>query len=157
MQQEVLDALAVCGDAGKDAFGGSAGGCINVAPFDADDEFDYSGALGRALDEGVDVMFMYGKQDRACPFVGGYQAALSVPWAGAEAFANQAQQDFGTDGAGTYKTTAAAGARMTWVEVEGAGHMISMNNAAGSSFALEQLLDLGGEFRAPPVDVPLII
>ena len=35
LQQEVLDALNVCGDAGQDAFAGRAGGCISMGNFDA--------------------------------------------------------------------------------------------------------------------------
>lgn len=48
---------------GVDAFAGSAGGCISMGLFDANDHFDYSGALGRALDLGVPVTLYYGKSD----------------------------------------------------------------------------------------------
>ena len=40
-------ALNVCGEAGYDAFEGSAGGCISMGSFDKNDDFDYSGALGK--------------------------------------------------------------------------------------------------------------
>ena len=63
LQDEVESALGVCGDAGVDAFAGSAGGCISMGNFDAHDEFDYSGALGRALDADIAVTFYYGKTD----------------------------------------------------------------------------------------------
>ncbi len=56
-----MDALHVCGEAGYDAFAGTAGGCITLAGFDANDKFDYSGALGRALDAGISVLLYYGK------------------------------------------------------------------------------------------------
>ena len=48
---------------GVDAFAGSAGGCISMGNFDANDSFDYSGALGRALDADIPVTFYYGKTD----------------------------------------------------------------------------------------------
>ena len=58
----MTDALNVCGDAGVDAFGGCAAGCITIPAFDARDTFDYSGALSRALGEGVPVTLYYGEQ-----------------------------------------------------------------------------------------------
>ena len=80
LQQEVLEALHVCGDAGVDAFAGSAGGCISMPGFDADDSFDYSGALARTLDMGIPVTLYYGKQDTACNYVGGLNVANNLSW-----------------------------------------------------------------------------
>ena len=65
-------ALGVCGDSGSDAFGGASGGCITIPGFDLQDSFDYSGALGEALDAGIAVTFYYGKTDTVCNFVGGF-------------------------------------------------------------------------------------
>jgi hypothetical protein len=47
--------MNVCGDAGVDAFTPGAGGCIDMGNFDANDTFDYSGALAHALEAGVKV------------------------------------------------------------------------------------------------------
>uniref|UniRef100_A0A7S1XNW1 Carboxypeptidase n=1 Tax=Phaeomonas parva TaxID=124430 RepID=A0A7S1XNW1_9STRA len=63
LQPEVIKALNICGAAGYDAFAGAAGGCINLPGFDAHDSFDYSAALGQALDAGVRVLFYYGMTD----------------------------------------------------------------------------------------------
>jgi hypothetical protein len=43
--------------------------------FDGHDDFDYSGALGRALEADISVTFYYGKTDTACNYVGGYAMA----------------------------------------------------------------------------------
>ena len=84
---QVLSALNICGDAGKDAFAGSAGGCIGMGAFDAQDSFDYSGALARTLEAGVPVTFYFGKTDTACNYVGGLTMAETISWAGRDAFA----------------------------------------------------------------------
>merc|ERR1740138_1052975 len=75
LRPEVTKALNVCGNAGEKAFGGTAAGCVNLPGFDKYDSFAYSAALGRALDAGISVTLYYGKQDRACDFVGGYAVA----------------------------------------------------------------------------------
>ena len=64
MREDVKAALNVCGSAGDEAFGGCAAGCVDLPGFDNFDAFDYSQALARALDAGVDVTFYYGKQVR---------------------------------------------------------------------------------------------
>ena len=55
--------------------------------FDGGDSFDYSAALGRALDANVSVLLYYGKNDLACNYVGAYAVATSLPWSGAASFA----------------------------------------------------------------------
>ena len=66
---------------------GNAGGCISMGNFDANDPFDYSGALGRTLDSGVPVTLYYGKTDTACNYVGGYAMANTISWEGMKEFA----------------------------------------------------------------------
>ncbi len=83
---QVLTALNVCGDAGNDAFAGSAGGCISMGAFDSNDKFDYSGALARTLEAGVPVTLYYGKTDTACNYVGGMEMANTIQWSGKAAF-----------------------------------------------------------------------
>ena len=56
--------------------------------FDARDQFDYSGALGRALDAGVLVTLYYGKTDTACDYKGGLAMANTISWAQTAAFKN---------------------------------------------------------------------
>ena len=60
LKDEVKAALHVCGDAGREAFGGCAAGCVDLPGFDFPDKFDYSHALSRALKSGVDLTFYYG-------------------------------------------------------------------------------------------------
>ena len=56
-------------------------------------QFDYSGALSRALRLGLQLTFYYGKQDTACNYVGGYRVASeSLDWKGASAFASKPQK-----------------------------------------------------------------
>jgi hypothetical protein len=88
LKQEVLTALNVCGDAGQDAFAGTAGGCISMGAFDARDSFDYSGAVARTLEAGIPVTFYYGKTDTACNYVGGMAMADTVQWSGKDSFAS---------------------------------------------------------------------
>merc|ERR1712100_374500 len=87
IQPEVKKAMHVCGNAGDDAFAGTAGGCINVYPFDTHDEFDYSLALANTLEAGIPVTFYFGKTDTACNYVGGSAMADSIPWANMDKFA----------------------------------------------------------------------
>lgn len=54
---DVKEALNVCGSAGDPAFVGCGAGCVDLPNFDANDNFDYSGALSRALQHGVAVTF----------------------------------------------------------------------------------------------------
>ncbi|RYY77471.1 hypothetical protein EON63_18700, partial [archaeon] len=127
LQPDVLTALNVCGDAGKDAFAGmyaygygvwyvysmfmctvcmcmwciqvtlaltpfslhsagSAGGCISMGAFDARDNFDYSGALGRALNAHIPVSLYYGKTDTACDYKGGSNMANTLVFNNQAAF-----------------------------------------------------------------------
>ena len=106
LNNDVLTALNVCGDAGVDAFAGSAGGCISMGNFDARDTFDYSGALARALNAGIPVTLFYGKTDTACNYVGGYQVANTLPWAHMSDFAKLplSAWEIGGVEAGQYKS-----------------------------------------------------
>jgi len=141
LQDDVIDALHVCGEAGVDAFAGTAGGCIDVAGFDANDTFDYSGALARALEADISVLFYYGKDDLACNYVGGFDTASTIPWSGQADFQATEMQAFGTsDG------KAAAGqiqqfGPLTWVQIEGAGHMVPLDQPDAAAAALRILVD----------------
>jgi len=55
MRGDVRKALNVCGSAGDAAFGGCAGGCVDLP--NGQDTFDYSGALSRALQLGIRLTF----------------------------------------------------------------------------------------------------
>ena len=63
LEMKLMECITIIG---VDAFAGSAGGCISMGSFDANDSFDYSGALGRALDANILVTFYYGKTDTVC-------------------------------------------------------------------------------------------
>jgi carboxypeptidase C (cathepsin A) len=143
----VIEALHICGDAGYDAFAGAAGGCISMPGFDAGDEFDYSKALGRALEAGVSVLFFYGKNDLACNYVGGYAMATSLPWSGSAGFLAAPLQSFGGNGVGlassgesqVYRQSDTTG-KLMWVQVNAAGHMVPLDEPPAAATALAMLI-----------------
>ena len=139
LQEEVLTALNVCGDAGQDAFAGSAGGCISMGAFDAHDTFDYSAAVARTLESGVPVTFYYGKTDTACNYVGGMAMADTIPWTGQSDFSSAPLTPLTISGveAGQVKNYG----KLTVVQVESAGHMVPMDQPAGSAAAIKTILD----------------
>lgn len=137
MRKDVIKSLNVCGNAGDKAFAGCNAGCVNLPPFDTHDKFDYSGALNRALKQGIKVTLYYGMQDTACNFIGGYAVASRLQWQGAEAFSKAPLKDLEFGGVTTGKVKSAAG--LTWVQVEAAGHMVPINNPAAASFAINTL------------------
>lgn len=61
---------------------------FRVGAFDGNDNFDYSGALARALDANIAVTFYFGKVDTACNYVGGLKMADTIPWTGEAEFTN---------------------------------------------------------------------
>jgi carboxypeptidase C (cathepsin A) len=138
LRKDVTEALNVCGDSGAKAFGNCAAGCISMPDFDKDDTFDYSGAIGYALRKGIRVTFYYGMQDTACNYVGGYDMAAALPWPGASDFANAPFEDLLIGGAPSGKIKSAGG--LTWMQVEGAGHMVPINNPAAASVAIGTLI-----------------
>jgi carboxypeptidase C (cathepsin A) len=142
LREDVTKALNVCGNAGAKAFGNCAAGCISLPDFDKDDTFDYSGALGRALRDGIRVTLYYGMQDTVCNYVGGYDMALALPWPGAYEFARAPFQDLIIGGVSNGKVKVTGG--LTWVEVEGAGHMVPINNPLAASFAIETVIPGAG-------------
>lgn len=139
LKQEVLTALNVCGDAGQDAFAGAAGGCISMGAFDAHDTFDYSGAVARTLEAGVPVTFYYGKTDTACNYVGGMAMADTIEWSGRADFAAAPLTPLTISGveAGQVKNHG----KLTVVQVESAGHMVPMDQPAGSAAAILTILN----------------
>ena len=147
LRQDVIDALNICGGAGYDAFAGAAGGCIPMPGFDSGDNFDYSAALGRALDANVSVMFYYGKNDRACDYVGAYAMATSLPWSHAS--------DFNAAPITSLSATAALGAAgesqqyrspdlgtggLYWFQIGASGHMTPLDQPPATAVALSSLL-----------------
>lgn len=138
LRKDVTKALHVCGDAGAKAFGNCAAGCISLPDFDKDDTFDYSGAIGKALQEGIRVTFYYGMQDTACNYVGGYRMARALQWRGAADFATAPLEDLLIGGVPSGKIKSAGG--LTFMQVEGAGHMVPINNPAAASIAIGTLI-----------------
>lgn len=144
LRADVKEALNVCGTAGQEAFGGCAAGCVDLPGFDDFDSFDYSAALGRALEAGVDVTFYYGKQDTACNWVGALDMVnSSLAWGGAAAWSAAPWATLKIGGASTGAVrsgTGPSGAKLSFYAVEGAGHMVPMDNAAAASEALSSLV-----------------
>ncbi|KAL1499337.1 hypothetical protein AB1Y20_011544 [Prymnesium parvum] len=140
---EVKAALHVCGAAGDAAFGGCAAGCVDMGGFDLFDNYSYSAALSAALRAGVDVTLYYGKQDTACNYVGGRRVAEeALQWGGARAFRSAAEQPLLVGGArvGESRRATAGGATLSFVAVDGAGHMVPMDQGAAASLALQTLI-----------------
>jgi carboxypeptidase C (cathepsin A) len=139
LQSTVLTSLHICGDAGNDAFAGSAGGCIGMGSFDSRDTFDYSTALGKALDAGITVTVYYGKTDTACNYQGGIAMANSIPWSGMKTFANTPLSAWSLGGAeaGQYKSSGG----LTFIQVEQAGHMVPLDQPAASSAVITGVLN----------------
>lgn len=140
IQDEVKAAMNVCGNAGDDAFAGTAGGCIDgIFPFDKNDTFDYVGALSHTLEAGIPVTFYYGKQDTACNYVGGRALAEAIPWKGQADFVAQPLQPLEIAGveAGQLKAT---NGLLTFIQVDMAGHMVGLDHGAASSAALMTLV-----------------
>lgn len=138
LQEQVLEALHICGDAGNDAFAGNAGGCISMGAFDAHDNFDYSGALARTLEAGVPVSVYFGKTDTACQYVGGLAMADSISWAKGEEFATAPLQSMEVAGVSAGKFKSVGG--LTYYEIESAGHMVPMDQPVGSSVVVSDML-----------------
>jgi len=137
MRKDVQLALNVCGNSGAKAFAGCASGCVDLPSFDEDDTFSYSGALGRALDLGIHVTFYYGMQDTACNYVGGFQMASSLEWRDAEQFrhAELRPLKLGEVVMGSIKSVSG----LTWIQVDGAGHMVPINQPAAAFYAISTL------------------
>jgi len=138
LKSEVLTALNVCGDAGKDAFDGKAGGCISMGSFDSRDSFDYSGALARTLDSGVPVTLYYGKTDTACNYVGGMEMANTIGWSGKSGFNAAPMNPLEISGVSAGQTKSYNG--LTFIQVDSAGHMVPMDQPAASAAAIQTLL-----------------
>ena len=146
-QQDVVEALNVCGNAGTaapgNAFAGAAGGCIDLPSFDANDTFDYSGALGRMLEKDLSVTFYFGMNDRACDFVGGLNTAKTIEWSGKDAFNAAPMKPLelgGTAGGGWKKYKG-----LVFMQIEAAGHMVPQDQPAAAAFALVTAINSNNE------------
>lgn len=138
LNDDVETSLHVCGDAGEDAFAGSAGGCISMGAFDAADDMDYSGALARTLEAGVPVTLYYGKTDTACNYVGGMAMADTISWSGMEAFSATPLSALEIAGVEAGQMKAHNG--LTWIQVDSAGHMVPLDQPAAASVALQTIV-----------------
>ena len=139
LQPEVLKALNICGDAGNDAFSGSAGGCISMGAFDAHDNFDYSGALARTLDAGIPVTLYYGKTDTACNYIGGKALADTISWRGKDGFNRAPLKPLIISGVEGGQVRQYDG--LTLILVENAGHMVPQDQPAAAASAISSILD----------------
>lgn len=143
LREDVAKALNVCGDAGTKAFGGCAAGCISLPDFDKDSTFNAKAAVSQALDDGVKVTLYYGMQDMACNYVGGYFLAASLRWRGSGAFRKAPFEDLAIGGMDIGKLKSWGGldgGKLTYLQVDGAGHMVPINSPAAATFAIGTLL-----------------
>ncbi len=138
IDDDVKKSMNVCGNAGDDAFAGSAGGCINVQPFDVNDKFDYMGALANTLDAGIPITMYYGKADTACNYVGGYTMTNAIKWKSQLNFQNLDLKPLEIAGVEAGQMKELNG--LTWLQIESAGHMVGLDQGAASSIALQTIL-----------------
>jgi carboxypeptidase C (cathepsin A) len=138
LRSEILSSLHICGDAGRDAFAGTAGGCISMGAFDSRDNFDYSGALAKTLEAGIPVTVYYGKTDTACQYVGGQKMADTISWKGQKDYNDAAYQGFTIAGVNAGQIKTAGG--LTYIGIEGAGHMVPLDQPAASAAIIQSVL-----------------
>jgi len=140
MQQDVRDALHVCGNAGSKSFDGCSGGCISF-PNEFDQKVsphEHRDILGQALQLGIPVLLFYGMQDFTCNYVGGYTVASALQWSGASRWAKTPSEPLTIAGTETGTIQAAQG--LTWIQIDNAGHMASVDNPAAAHFAIDKLI-----------------
>mmetsp|Transcript_60822 Transcript_60822/g.169699 ORF Transcript_60822/g.169699 Transcript_60822/m.169699 type:complete len:610 (+) Transcript_60822:63-1892(+) len=138
LRDDVTKALNVCGRAGVKSFADCNAGCIEIPGFDKNDSFNAREALGEALRAGIKVTLYYGTTDTVCNYVGGALLAHSLEWPGSDKFAAEPLRDLVLNGAPSGKTKAHGG--LTWIQVEGAGHMVPVDNPAAAFHAIRTLL-----------------
>lgn len=92
-------------------------------------------AVSTVLSTGRRVMVYSGKEDYICNYLGGLEWANATKWAGMEQFDKAAFQDWKVGGvlAGEVKSYD----KLTFVGVEGAGHMVPRDQP---KFALDMLV-----------------
>ena len=139
-------ALHVCGKAGADSFAGCTGGCHvcignpPLLPFDEQDEFEYSAALSRALQAGLRLTFVYGKNDLAVPYVGGHRMVMeTLEWGGASAFRAAPLEPLLAEGTIEIGQVQRHGL-LTYMQIEDSGHMVFADQPAAGILALQTLL-----------------
>ena len=118
-----------------------------MGAFDSGDTFDYSAALGRALDANVSVLLFYGKNDLACNYVGAYAVATSLPWSGATAFASSPLLPLASGNAlgasgeqQRYRPANMTAGGLSWVQIAASGHMAPLDEPPATAAALATLL-----------------
>ena len=104
------------------------------------------------------VLFLYGKNDLACNYVGAKAMAESLPWAGAAGFRAAPLGPFapvptGTDdrarllaaglgpGGEAQAFRPEGGGALLWVQVAAAGHMVPLDEPPSAAAALALLMD----------------
>lgn len=126
------------GDAGVDAFAGSAGGCISMGNFDAKDPYDYSGALAKTLEKGIPVTVYYGKTDTACQYVGGQKLTDTIKWKGQSTYVETPYSAWMISGVEAGQIKSSGG--LTYIGVESAGHMVPMDQPAASAAIIQSVI-----------------
>merc|ERR1719188_504788 len=79
--------------------------------------------------------------DTVCNYVGGLKLAHSLGWHGAAGFLDAPLEDLVINGAHSGKTKAYGG--LTWIQAEGAGHMVPVDNPAAAFHAIGTLIQNG--------------
>jgi pimeloyl-ACP methyl ester carboxylesterase len=139
LQSSITTALNICGEAGDDAFSGSAGGCINMPGFDNNDDFDYVAALGRTLDEGIPVTLYFGKCDTVCDYVEGLAMAESIPYQSSTNFKN-AQLTSTTNSIGVEVGQQKRAGGLVFFQFDSSGHMVPADQPEAAYIAINSVL-----------------
>ena len=99
------------------------------------------------LAAGIDVLIYAGDADFICNWMGNKAWTVALPWDGHDAFAAAADHDWTVDGvkAGTARSAKAGGGTFTFLQVNGAGHMVPMDQPK-NALAMVKTFMSGGTF-----------
>lgn len=139
---DVRSALGVCQSTDYPGFAVAAQGClpsmIAGQTYDKSDKFNYTAAIAQVLASGVQVMLYYGMQDTVCNYVGGEAVVASIPWSEQQTFNSIPYTDFALAGATVGSIRSLAG--LSFMLVEGSGHMVPQDQPATSAAIVEYFL-----------------
>lgn len=105
---------------------------------------EFASATGRVLDAGRRVVVYSGKEDYICNYLGGSEWTNVTQWKAAEEFRSASLKEWQLSD-GTAAGQAKSGGGLTFVQVEGAGHMVPMDQpkaVSGSSIMSHDLKTL---------------
>lgn len=103
------------------------------------------------LEAGISHLIYSGVEDFICNYLGGHDWSSHMPWSQQDKYNSEAMQDWKVGGhvAGRFKSAGP----LTFLEVDGAGHMVPMNQPEHALAMLKAFMN-GNSFGDGTVDVP---